>query len=823
MVGLSQVLRSDRRKIVTGVALLLLLALALAMRLQGWSRIDHPDESSLLKMTMHFHERQFPDGAYPFYPGYPPFFLYLNYLLSLIYQKILLFLGVIRFPGQFLHSTSGNDFILMAGRIISALAGTAFVALAWRMGKSFFNSASAWFAALLMTVNSFLVYDSHVFKPDMLLALLLFASLLYALKYDQSPQRRWLFLSSFFFGLAVATKYHAVVELLFLLPAFAIAARRDHRPLRETLFLAPVAMSCGFFFGAPNWVVHPFLNIAAAYRFITYHYAAFRFYEKKLAYSAFFKTILGSFGPVLFAFLLIGLIAVFVNRQRTALLLAAYVGVYVIILGNTSYFGTRMLLPILPAMALLIAGTLFDILPRLLQNFGKVSRFYLPLVWALLAIYFLHGALMSFRHYNLLHSASTFQQASDYRFRHIPAGHSLAHENLTPGFAGDLGFSDLTEIPLQRFRGPNAVHFICSGLFSRFILEETSNPLVKNKLLHRLSHYAVIQRIHKPRFSSFDDDIVFWYKKPYWVGKLNLDRPLQHLPRLFSLPPAKLPSDTCFLPLQNFEKSPLVGKTTNGIWIKNLYCSRPLASLTFFFHAPSPGKVLQISVNGKKEKVILTQGSQVRRVEITGFRPRCLHQDFIYSLALTIDANGLPVSLACVPVFRSAPEMALETPLFNRPQSDPFHEPFSNAEAPSWCQEIYRVYGIDPSFYCLAQSEKLYSNLVFSVNDVTLDDFPLTVGEYVLRIQGQKIIPTQPLSGNLKLTWRSIGLKKTNGGEILFSPAEMESGIMRPFAVDEMTFVQFSIKGQGASNFLVKEFSVEPDFLAFINAYLVEK
>jgi hypothetical protein len=814
---------ANKGKLINILALSLLLIVALAMRLQQWNRIALPDEAALLNMTLHLHDNPFPNGSYPGYPGFPPLFLYFNFLFALVFQKILLFFGVINFPSQFIYSGLGYDFLLKAGRIVSALAGTALVALAWRMGREFFGRAAAWCAALLMAVNAFLVFDAHIFKPDTLMALLLCASLYYTLKHDREARWRWLFLSSLLFGLAVAAKYNAAVELFFLLPAFLITCRRNRQPLWKPMIIAPAAMALGFFAGAPNWLVHPFLNIAEAYRFVTFHYSGFHFYGKKnLAYSAFAKTILESFGPILCIFLLIGLLALIFSRRRPEILIAAYIIVYVAILGNTAYFGERMVLPLLPAVALLIANGIFYSLPQLLNKFKRLRPIYLVVVGAFLATYVVNGSIQNVRRFNLLSTASTFDQAIDYRFRHIPFGYSLARENLTPGFSGDMGYSDLTSVPKQWFRGPKAMRFLCTGLFTRFILEETANPMVKNKLRRNLSNYAAIERIHKPRFSSFDDDITFWYKKPYWVKELNLDRPLPHLPSIFSLPPSELSSDTCFLPLQNFEKSPLAGKISKDIWTKKIYSTRPLSRIIFYI-LPNGVSNLFIAVNGKKEDCRLDQTRKIRKIVFDHIHPQLLHDDYIYSIELATESTRLPIFLVCMPEFVSAPEPALETALFDRPQSAPLPDLFSVAETPSWCREIYRISGIDPILHRFVQTERLFSNFEKVCQDRDLDDFPLAAGHYLLRIKGQKITATQPLAANLKLTWRSIGLGKNESGEFDISAADMASGIVRPIAVDELTFVQFSILGQRLSNFLISEISIEPDYLAYINAYWLKK
>jgi hypothetical protein len=164
-----------------------------------------------------------------------------------------------------------------------------------------------------------------------------------------------------------------------------------------------------------------------------------------------------------------------------------------------------------------------------------------------------------------------------------------------------------------------------------------------------------------------------------------------------------------------------------------------------------------------------------------------------------------------------------EKALFDLPQSDPLPELISAAEAPSWCQKFYSLSGIDPILHRFVQTERLFLNEVQSTRDTVLDDHPLAAGHYLLRIQGQKIASTLPLTANLKLRWSSIGLSKKEGGEFDISTADMAAGIVRPMVVDELTFVQFSLQGQSESNFMISKFSIEPDYLAYINAFWLKK
>jgi hypothetical protein len=75
----------------------------------------------------------------------------------------------------------------------------------------------------------------------------------------------------------------------------------------------------------------------------------------------------------------------------------------------------------------------------------------------------------------------------------------------------------------------------------------------------------------------------------------------------------------------------------------------------------------------------------------------------------------------------------------------------------------------------------------------------------------------------LKLTWSAVGLNNGASGEFVIAPEELASGSVRPFAVDELAFVRFAIAGQAAAGMLVGEFSIEPDYLAYINSCWLKK
>jgi len=104
-------------------------------------------------------------------------------MLSFFYKNVLIFLGVIDFDSQFIATGLGADLTLALGRLLTSLFGTLIVYMVYHIGKEFYNINAGLFAAALMAVSRFDIFDSHRFKPDLLLPLLMTIFLYLCLKY----------------------------------------------------------------------------------------------------------------------------------------------------------------------------------------------------------------------------------------------------------------------------------------------------------------------------------------------------------------------------------------------------------------------------------------------------------------------------------------------------------------------------------------------------------------------------------------------------------------------------------------------------------------
>ena len=624
------------RKKTLFVLLALLLAVSFLLRVQGWGRFLVPDEDTIAEMTWSLHNDPLPIGMPPL-PGYPPFFMYLNFLLSLIYQKLLLFLGFIHFDSEFLLSDFGRLFTMKAGRLISAFFGTSLVYMTYRIGKDYYRESVGFLAALLVAANPFMILNSHIFKSDIPLSLLLAIGLFLLLKFLRTFEIRFIFWASFFEGLAMAAKYNGVIQVLAIGVALGLGWKGTPIAARKKAFFSVAAGGLlGFAAGAPNWLFHPVGSAQAAYRYAVSQYSGFAFYEKPLpSYLLYAKDFLESFGWIFLVFFALGIALALIRKNKYDLLILAYLAIYYLVQGKSNFYANRMLLPLLAAAAVLIAKTLLFDIPRLLADRAKAGPPFYFLVWGWALLF--SGGLMvqSLRAFHLLRTTSSLDAAFFYRIEHIPPGFRFGREMFTPKFAKDQGKWDLTDVAFQRFRGKNSLQFLSTGLLSQYILTKTGNQRVKTRLTNRLKTFRPFHRIHKKPFSPWDDDVTFWYQLRPDLASIPTEKKAVDLPRLYI---REEKNTTVFLPLQPYEKNPCHGTAGEGFFGKWLYSRVKIERLKFRFFGEKAPLEITVTVNGVARKCIGPRGWI--DIEIGGIKPRRLYDDFVYSLEIVSAAKA---------------------------------------------------------------------------------------------------------------------------------------------------------------------------------------
>lgn len=680
----------------------LLLLIALLLRLQGWYPFNVSDEKTILNMVWGLHLNPFPPGMPPPLPGYPPLFIYLNFFLSLLYKELLVFLGVFASAGEYLASPLAQAFTYKTGQILVAFLGTFHVAVVWKIGLEFFDRRVAWLAGLLVAFHPHLIFNSHIFKSDVPLALFFALLLLYALRFLRNLGTKDFLAVCFVAGLTTACKFNGAVEVL-LIPFILWAARRKLAPRRwwRLLLLSPLFGLFGFLVGAPNWVVHPVKSFLFAFRYAFFHFREFTFYDPvSSTYGRYAVDLWQTLGPIFVLLFLLGVLFAFLRRKSEEMTIVLSLLLYFLVQGSSVFYGTRIILPLYGGVALIIAKAAFwDLYPFFKKPL--LRRAFAIMVFSAAALLSLGNIRDSVSLFNLWKSTSTWKEALIFRREHIPSAFSFGREMFTPGVAGDWGKWDISDIPSRLFHGPNALPFLSTGLLTDYVLKHSRNDIMKENLRTRLQEYRVFHHISKPTFSPWDGDILLWYRPhprilAYAPGKKTFP-----LPRLFSS--HKL--TTLFLPLQPYEKDPGFFPLEGAFFGKWILSSRLMGAISVTLFCPEGEIEAKVKVNSRETLLRASRGAA--ESVFPAPVPLAFEKSPLYRIEARLPEKHPPAFLL-VQERPSVPSSG--TPLLSSPLEGDPPAMFSSEAPPGWVREFYRRTGIDLSLLSMTQEVILWEN-----------------------------------------------------------------------------------------------------------------
>lgn len=793
-----------------------LILVAFLLRVQGWYRFEVPDEGTLNAMSWSLHADPLPVGM-PLIPAYPPFFPYLNFIVSFLYFWFLGFSGFVQFSYLFLHSPFGHQFTLQAGRLLIALMGALQVWITWRIGRKFISARAGFLAAALIAVNPFLVFNSHIFKSDIPLALLLTIFLYFLLAFAEKPRRlRLLFWCTFFFGLSISAKFNSAVEIFLFIP-LAFLIRKEWKGMwRRWIPIALAGGFLGFFILAPNWFFHPLENAGGAMKLVSNMYSNYLFYDQPSnSYFRYCKDFFESFGVFLIPVFLFGFIRLWFRRRNSDRLIAFYFIIYFLFQGMSSFYGTRMVLPLYTAMALIIASAAeYDLFP-LFRRRKSIRALIHGVLWG--AVIWTCGTLLlgNLRTFNLLKTTMQMDSALTYRRHHLAGDYLWAREGFTPVLPGDAGDWDMTGIPLTYFRRHRSFQFLNTGLLTGYLLKKTDNKEKRREVEERLYEYRPFHRIHKTVFSPWDGDILFWYRPhPDFRRPVPL-RPPGGLPRLFHEPGEN--SSTLFLPIQPYEQNTAWGGLGKGEYGRWLYAGMRMKNLILFLFTPENGARIEVRINDRILMHADVSAGAVRRFDLKAPPPMPLHDDPLYRLEIRSLSGRQEVYLVYFPVLEGG-----RSPVFHLEDPGPLVQPeeeagpipllFSGPRPPAWVRRFHRRTGIDLSLLKQVNRRVLFSNPGGSVQPWDSGFFPATAGTYKLEIEWEPVFSEAPAAASPVFEIRSI----TSGGVIKSSlpwdPSSMASVSFDVPAGEAPGFIRITCADALEKNVLFREISLSPDF-----------
>jgi len=347
--------RTPTRYVLCGLILAVAAALRYAGITYGLPFQFHPDESSYVFQAINFGKGDL--NPHNFY--HPTLF---QYSLSLWFALWFVagFLGgiwhsLLEFQADYIVNT--HHFWFLA-RAFAALLGTVTVYLTYVVGRRRFDVSTGLIAASILAVSFLHVENSQYATTDVAMTLFVPAVLFMALGLADRPSPFYYAFGGLFSGFAAATKYPGGLLIVAIIAAHLLYTGKPTPPRvrRYGLVVSLVWLATGFLVGCP----YAILNAGEFLRDLKFMFAISREpwligSENVVGWAYYLLETLGSGEGVIFT--AIAVLAVLTSpwRGRKEATLAVFPVLYFLYMGSTSFAFSRFLLPVYPALALLMA------------------------------------------------------------------------------------------------------------------------------------------------------------------------------------------------------------------------------------------------------------------------------------------------------------------------------------------------------------------------------------------------------------------------------------------------------------------------------------
>ena len=336
--------------------------------------------------------------------------------------------------GLFDERLARYDNVILTGRAVSAAFGTLTVLLLVFLGARLYNRSVGLLAGFLLGACVLHVQNSHYMTTDVILTFLVTLALYFLIGVVQRGWTRDYIYAGITIGLATATKFSALPLLAPLAVACVVRVARGDGFVSVFFkgLLAVVWIGLAFAAGMP----YAFLDFASYYHDVeeqsrmvreagllpyTNQYVGVSKYGYDLT-----QLVLWGMAPPL------GLVAIWATASRlvgalrersgTDFVLLAWVLPFFLITGAFDVKFVRYLLPIYPVMILWAAAWLWRIAER--SWLGRILMWTVVVTTGLSALAFL----------NIYTRPHTVVTASEWTYRHIPAGKTILTQHWDEGF-----------------------------------------------------------------------------------------------------------------------------------------------------------------------------------------------------------------------------------------------------------------------------------------------------------------------------------------------------------------------------------------------------
>jgi 4-amino-4-deoxy-L-arabinose transferase-like glycosyltransferase len=353
---------SQRR---TGGALLAVIAIGLALRL--WAigydlpNIYHPDEPVGLRQALMMLHTGDPN---PHFFGYGSLFFYLNALADLVYYLLGKAIGTFERPTDIAAvktlalgvARSSQPGQVVANRLVSILAGTLCIPVAFGVGRRLGGAPTGLLAALFVAVSPTLVLHSVFVTPNSLAALMALLTLLFLLRLE--PSSRWPAFAAVgvALGCAIASKYNdAALGLSCLLALLLLFGRSAWR--KPHGYVVAAAATLTFVVVTPYAVLDARSFLGDTLFHLRYYRVASHPSMAGNAPAFYALYLLQTHGAL--AYVGLGMVGVYLRRRSPpGLILASFAVPYLVYISTLHLRSDRTVMLVVPVLLIMAAEAL---------------------------------------------------------------------------------------------------------------------------------------------------------------------------------------------------------------------------------------------------------------------------------------------------------------------------------------------------------------------------------------------------------------------------------------------------------------------------------
>lgn len=419
-----------RQGSVPWVALGLVLVGALVVDLIGigWGLpfVYHPDEPTNLMAVSHMvQQRTLNHGQWQ----YPAFSFDIQALVNAAAVGVGTLFGWVHGAADADHITMivtgvgrlSHPAFLVTGRVVSVIESVATVAAAaWMAWLATPDRRAIWLTPLLVAILPISVGFAYYMTPDPVSGLTSTLAVCGALWAVRRPSWQTYAFTGAMVGLAASSKYNCAIVGVSLIAAHLLSSERQ-RWVR--LLLAAGCAIAAFLITTP-YAIFDFHGLVQGLRFDETHYSTGHIGAQGNTPATNLRWIFDSFG-----LFLLGLVGLWWARaRREIVIVGVFVLAYYLVLSSVTVRFERNLLPLIPALALLIVLGGVELWDRARARWGRPGLAGLSGVIVLALAWTLYGTAGE------LHNSLSDQKAQSYAWvqANVPAGATVVVDPYSP-------------------------------------------------------------------------------------------------------------------------------------------------------------------------------------------------------------------------------------------------------------------------------------------------------------------------------------------------------------------------------------------------------